>query len=71
VDEGARQFCRAFFVVRFRVFIRLASCKKEVDHEQELHGDFGGCGTGPGDRMRDGGNLGERMLYRRAALHGL
>ena len=40
-------------------------------YEQELSDDFGDCGAGFHDRMRDGRDMGQRLLDRRSALHGL
>lgn len=40
-------------------------------YEQELSDDFGDCGAGPHDRLRDGWDMGQRLLYRWSALHGL
>ena len=59
--------------VRFVELDRLASCKTEmeVDHEQEHNDNSDDCGDGPCGRLRDGWHVGQRMLHRRAALHGL
>ena len=40
-------------------------------YEQELSDDFRNCSAGPRDWLRDGGYLGQRLLHRRSALHGL
>ena len=66
-DDALKKF------VRFVELDCLASCKTEmeVDHEQELQDDSDDCGDCPCGRLRDGRNMGQRMLHRRAALHGL